>query len=86
MKRLEKAIKYEEYLSRPKQEKVINEKKGFFGSISRAISTGVDTVKEKIIDDQKESWNYITKNGTIPLESIKSKADINVQKKEYKFL
>ena len=78
MKRLEKAIKYEEYLSRPKQEKVINEKKGFFGSISRAISTGVDTVKEKIIDDQKESWNYITKNGTIPLESIKSKADINV--------
>lgn len=78
MKRLEKVIKYEEYLSRPKQEKVINEKKGFFGSISRAISTGVDTVKEKIIDDQKESWNYITKNGTIPLESIKSKADINV--------
>lgn len=78
MKRLEKAIKYEEYLSRPKQEKVINEKKGFFGSISRAISTGVDTVKEKIIDDQKESWNYITKNGAIPLESIKSKANINV--------
>lgn len=78
MKRLEKAIKYEEYLSRPKQEKVINEKKGFFGSISRAISTGVDTVKEKIIDDQKESWNYITKNGSIPLESIKSKANINV--------
>lgn len=78
IKRLEKAIKYEEYLNKPKQSKAINERKGLFGNITRAISSGVDTVKEKIIEDQKESWNYITKNGTMPLETIKSKAGSNI--------
>ncbi|WP_069999714.1 hypothetical protein [Cellulosilyticum sp. I15G10I2] len=68
-KHLEKAIQYEDHMNAPIVVK--EEKSSFFGRLSKAISTSIDVVKDKLfIEDQKRSWEFVMQKQNVNIKGI----------------